>query len=83
MKNYTGNFSANNGTRYAEDILSTNKNKLIKDLRAKADAERFAGNTAKFWVAEKVGDNLLCVYYCDIDRNGRHHINNEYIGTYL
>lgn len=83
MKTYVGNFCANNGTGYVENIQSTNKKQLIKDLRATAEAERFAGNIAKFWVAEKVGDNLLCVYYCDIDRNGRHHINDEYIGTYL
>lgn len=47
---YYANFSANNGTRLIEPITGTNKRNLEKRIRSLAEAERFSGNVAKWYV---------------------------------
>ena len=70
MLNYKANFSVNNGTTLANALTSTNKQKLIKEIRDWAAAERFAGNEAKWWVEDEEGCEIASGL---IDRSGKSH----------
>lgn len=74
MKNtkiYYGQFSANNGTHFLRPITGRNKEKLIVAVRSAANGERFAGNTASWYVWYYAGGRRVYVAAGKIDRNGR------------
>lgn len=53
MKNtkiYYAQFSANDGIRFLRPLTGCSKRKLIVAVRSAAEAERFVGNTAWWWV---------------------------------
>lgn len=52
MKKYFANFNASNGTTLCENIESDNKNKLIRFIINSANAHRYRGNVASWWVCE-------------------------------
>ena len=65
---YKANFSANNGTTMMHPIEGNDKAKLLKDIREIALGNRFAGNSASWWVEDKKG-NTVYEYRCE--GNGR------------
>lgn len=65
---YTANFYANNGTTFIDPLTGSNKREIISHIRQTASAERFAGNTAKWYVWR----NGKCVAAGYIDDSGYH-----------
>ena len=59
---YFANFSANNGTHYAQDITDTNKERLIKVIRSAANGNRFAGNECSWHVHNEQGECVAAGY---------------------
>lgn len=50
MKKYYANFKVNNGTSFITPMDGTNKAKLIDDVRSISEANRFIGNSSRWWV---------------------------------
>lgn len=70
-KIYYAQFSANDGTRFLHPLTGCNKRKLIVAVRSAAEAERFVGNTAWWWVWCYEASKRVNVAAGKIDRNGR------------
>lgn len=68
---YYAQFSANNGTRFLRPLTGRNKEKLIVAVRSAANAERFAGNTASWYVWYYEAGRRVYLAAGKIDRNGR------------
>lgn len=73
---YLANFSANNSTSFQYPISGTNKNELIKAIRATAEAERFQGNKCSWWVfyidyKTYKTPASICVARGGVDRSGK------------
>lgn len=61
---YKANYSANNGTTMMSPIEGNNKSQLLKDIKEIAMGNRFAGNTARWWVEDE-NKNRIYEYFCD------------------
>lgn len=59
---YFANFSANNGTRYAQDITDTNKERIIKSISSTANCIRFVGNECHWYVHNEQGKCVAAGY---------------------
>lgn len=60
---YRANYTANNGTTMMHPIEGNNKAQLLKDIKEIAIGNRFAGNSAKWWVEDENGKTIY-EYVC-------------------
>lgn len=61
---YKANYTANNGTTMMHPIEGNNKKQLLNDIKEIAMGNRFAGNSARWWVDDE-NDNRIYEYSCD------------------
>lgn len=82
---YYANFKANNGTCWLRDCQFTNKEAAIRAAKHAADAERFEGNEAKWYVYTREDDYSPCICVASgiIDRNGRSHNTPKQLLGYI
>ena len=58
-KEYTGSWSANNGSTYNHGYTDTNKSRLAKDMRTICKGNVFAGNTGNWQVCDDDNNVIL------------------------
>jgi hypothetical protein len=63
---YRANYTANNGTTMMHPIEGNNKKQLLKDIKDIAMGNRFAGNSARWWVEDESG-NTIYEYFCEMN----------------
>lgn len=61
---YKANYTANNGTTMMHPIEGNNKKQRLKDIKDIAMGNRFAGNSASWWVEDENG-NTIYEYRCE------------------
>lgn len=66
---YQASWRANNNTRPMEDLFSTNKNKIMRDVRSIANGNRYSGSTCVWWVWD-YDKNIIAAGMTAV--NGRH-----------